>query len=346
MAGSAQKASIGNRFTQEYGLLHPFACAGLAFAGMTPPLATAISKAGGMGAFGIGKMPADYIAFLAGAIRAETDNPFNVNFITIFTEESQIEMCERLKPAVVSFHWGHPPLDWIKRLQAVGIKVWVQVGSANDAKRALDDGIDLIVAQGTEAGGHNLGSLPLFVLLPEILDVADSAMVLAAGGISDGRGVAAALALGADGVWVGTRMAATAEADISAGYKEKLVSSGADDAVLSSLFGRETPEFNPMRVLNNSIVAEWQDKEDEAPVDPATQELLGTMSVGGVTLPLHKFSNLVPMSGASGDVEQMPLLAGQGVGMIGSIEPAAQVMEQMMAEATDILGTLSGAIVR
>ncbi len=346
MAGSAQEVSIENRFTQEYGLLHPFACAGLAFAGMTPPLATAISKAGGLGAVGIGKMPADYIAFLADAIRAETTNPFNVNFITIFTEDSQIEMCERLKPAVASFHWGHPPLEWIKRLQAAGIKVWEQVGSADDAKRALDSGVDLIVAQGTEAGGHNLGSLPLFVLLPEILDVAGSAMVLAAGGISDGRGVAGAMALGADGVWVGTRMAATAEADIVTAYKEKLVSSGAGDAVLSSLFGRETPEFNPMRVLNNAIVAEWQGKEEEAPVDPASQDLLGTMSVGGMTLPLHKFSNLVPMSGATGDVEQMPLLAGQGVGMIGSIEPAAMVMEQMMTEAADILTTLSGAIVR
>ncbi|MFC3052002.1 NAD(P)H-dependent flavin oxidoreductase [Kordiimonas pumila] len=343
MADTYVNASVSNRFTQEYGLAHPFACAGLAFAGMTPPLAIAVSKVGALGAVGIGKMPAPYIEFLVNSIRAATDGPFNVNFITIFTEDSHIAMCEKLKPAVVSFHWGHPPKSWISRLQAAGIKVWEQVGSVDAAKLAVDEGIDLIIAQGTEAGGHNLGTLPLFVLLPEIIDAVAPVMVLAAGAISDGRGVAGALAMGADGVWVGTRMAATVEADIVDSYKTKMLQSEADDAVLSSLFGRDTLDFNPMRLLRNKIVEEWQGREEEAPVDPFAEELLGTMKIGDMELPLHKFSNMMPMSTATADVEQMPLLAGQGVGLIKTIEPAGVVVEKMMADAKAILQKLGKA---
>jgi enoyl-[acyl-carrier protein] reductase II len=340
MSGGIIEKAVKNRFTQEYGLAHPFACAGLAFAGMTPPLAIAVTKAGGLGAVGIGKMPAPYIEFLVQSIRAETDGPFNVNFITIFTEESHIEACEKLKPAVVSFHWGHPAKEWITRLQAQGIKVWEQVGSVDDALRATGDGIDLVIAQGTEAGGHNLGTLPLFILLPEIVDAVAPTPVLAAGGISDGRGVAAALALGADGVWVGTRMAATEEADLAAGYKDKMVSANSNETVLSSLFGQETNDFNPMRVLRNEIVEEWDGREDQAPFDPSAGELLGTMSIGEMEMPLGRFTNLVPMSTATGDVEQMPLLAGQGVGLVKNIEPAGLVVEKMMQDAYVILSRL------
>ena len=326
--------TISTRLTKRFGVRHPFACAGLAFAGMTPPLAVAVTKAGGIGAFGAGKLPVPAIEASMDAIRAQTDGAVNLNFITIFTDEEHIALCERIRPAIVSFHWGHPPRAWIDRLRAVGISVWEQVGSVAAARLAVDDGIEVIIAQGTEAGGHNLGTLPLFALLPAIIDeVAQSALVLAAGAISDGRGVAAALAMGADGVWVGTRMIATQEADICAAYKQALLSGQGSQTVLSSIFGKDIPDFNPMRVIANTIVEEYAGREDDAPDDPATQPIIGQMQIGGMDIPLHRFTNIVPMSNATGDIEQLPLLAGQGLDLINDLPPAGEVVERMMAQA-------------
>ncbi|MEM0955918.1 MAG: nitronate monooxygenase [Pseudomonadota bacterium] len=333
-------ASLSTRFTDAYGLRHPFACAGLAFAGMTPNLALAVSAAGGVGAVGMGMFPAEYVGSVTETIRAASDTPFNINFITIFTDESHIEACERHQPPVVSFHWGHPPRAWIQRLQRAGIRVWEQVGSLEAAQRAVDDNIDLLVLQGTEAGGHNFGTLPLSVLIPEITSEFSDTIVLAAGGIADGRGVASALALGADGVWVGTRMAATEESDIADAYKQRLTSATGADTALSSIFGRDVEGFNPMRVIRNEIVSQWQDKQEQAPSDPSEQEVIGSMDILGNTFPLHKFSNLVPVRGATGDLEQMPLLAGQGVGLVTDIEPAAKAIETMMDEACAIVAKL------
>jgi len=333
--------SIRTRFTDEYKLKHPFACAGLAFAGMTPPLAIAVAQAGGLGAAGIGKMPASYTRHLIEEIQAATTGAFNINFITIFTTESHIDACVELRPPVVSFHWGHPCSRWIKKLQDAGIKVWEQIGSVDAALLAVDDNIALIVVQGNEAGGHNLGQLPLFALLPAVLDAVGTTMVLAAGGIADGRGVAAALALGADGVWVGTRMVATCEADAAPGYKDNLLRANSEDTTLSSIFGRDVAEFNPMRVLRNTIVQEYEDRQVHD--IPEAQPLLGTMQVADMELPIHRLSSMVPMGDATGDVEQMALLSGQSVGLINNIAPAAEVMEEMMGTAQRILQNLGQA---
>ncbi len=338
---SPAKPSIETRLTTAFGLRHPFACAGLAFAGMTPPLCIAVAEAGAMGAFGVGKLPPEAVEGSIAAIRAATSGAININFITIFTTDDHIALCERLRPPVVSFHWGHPSKEWIKRLQASGISVWEQVGSVAAAKLAVDDGIDVIIAQGSEAGGHNYGSLPIFALLPAIIDTVAPTMVLAAGAIADGRGVAGALALGADGVWVGTRMAATREGDIAPGYKRRLLEAQGEDTVLTSMFGRDASDFNPMRVLRNAIVDEYAGRDHEAPLDPQTQPLIGTMPFGDMEMPLHRFSNMVPMSGATGDVDQMPLLAGQGVGLIQDLPPAGEVIETMMADAVARLRTLA-----
>lgn len=334
------KPSIETRLTTAFGLRHPFACAGLAFAGMTPPLCIAVAEAGAMGAFGVGKLPPEAVKASITVVRDATDGAININFITIFTSEAHISLCEELRPPVVSFHWGHPPKRWITRLQAAGISVWEQVGSVEAARLAVDDGIDVIIAQGSEAGGHNYGSLPLFALLPVIIDAVAPKIVLAAGGIADGRGVAGALALGADGVWVGTRMAATIEGDIAPAYKRRLVEAQGEDTVLTSLFGRDTLDFNPMRVLRNGIVNDYAGREDEAPNNPEAQVVIGTMPLGGMDMPLHRFSNMVPMSGATGDIDQMPLLAGQGVGLIHNLPAAGEVIETMMADAVERLRAL------
>lgn len=334
---------LQTRFAKTYGLKHPFACAGLAFAGTTPELAIAVSNAGGIGAIGMGQLPPPAGAAMIAAFRQASTGPINANFITIFTEDAHIDMCVEAKPEVVSFHWGHPKKAWIDQLHAAGIKVWEQVGSADMAKTALADGIDLLIVQGSEAGGHNYGMLPLFVQVPAVRDaVGPEALILAAGGIMDGRGAAAALALGADGVWVGTRLIASQEANIAQGYKDKLVGAAGEDTVRSSLFGGDTPGFNPMRVLRTQIVTQW-DGNPDAPTTPEGQPIVGEMSIAGMTMPIQKFSNLLPMGGATGDVEQMPLLAGQGVGLVKDLPAAGDIVETMMAQANALLVHMGAA---
>lgn len=338
MTETISSTSLRTRFTDAYGLTTPIAAAGMAFVGMTPDLAVAVSNAGALGSLGVGLMPAPALTQTIAAIRAGTRRPFNVNFITIFTSVEQIEAVCAAGVAVASFHWGHPPRAWIDLLHAAGVRVFEQVGSVADARRAVDDGVDVVVAQGLEAGGHNYATLPTFALVPLVVDAVAPALVLASGGIADGRGLAAALMLGADGAWVGTRLVATAESAAHDGYKSRIVAAQATETVRTALFGPDTPQFNPMRVLRNRVVRDWQDRLDGIPVDTSELPIIGQMNLGGEELPMHKFSNLVPMRAATtGDLEEMALLAGQGVGLVTAIEPASVVISTMTTEANTML---------
>src|SRR4051812_45661698 len=149
---------LRTRFTEAYGLSTPIAQAGMAFVGMAPGLAVAVSNAGALGSLGVGLMPAAAVTRTVAAIRAGTDRPFNVNFITVLTAPAQIDAACAAGVAVASFHWGHPPRAWIDQLHAAGVRVFEQVGSVTDARAAVDDGVDVVVAQGQEAGGHNFAT--------------------------------------------------------------------------------------------------------------------------------------------------------------------------------------------
>ncbi|HEY2674353.1 MAG TPA: nitronate monooxygenase [Rugosimonospora sp.] len=330
--------TLHNRFTEAYGLATPIAAAGMGFVGMTPGLAIAVSNAGALGSLGVGLMPAPALTQTIAAIRAGTTAPFNVNFITVLTEQSQIDAVCAAGVAVASFHWGHPSRAWIDQLHAAGVRVFEQVGSVENARRAVDDGIDVVVAQGQEAGGHNYSTLPTFALVPLVVDAVAPALVLAAGGIADGRGLAAALMLGADGAWVGTRFVATDESEAHEGYKSRILAATGTDTLRTGMFGPDNPQFNPTRVLRNRVVREWQDRVDEIPAETSGLPVIGHMDLGGQTLEMHKFSYLIPMRGrTTGDLEEMALLAGQGVGLVTSIQPAATVVAQMTAQARAML---------
>jgi enoyl-[acyl-carrier protein] reductase II len=330
--------TLRTRFTDAYGLRTPIVQAGMAFVGMTPDLAVAVSNAGAMGSLGVGLMPAPAITATIGAIRAGTTGPFHVNLITIFTQPDQIDAVCASGVAATSFHWGHPPRAWIDQLHASGVRVFEQVGSVDDARRAVDDGVDVIVAQGQEAGGHNYATLPTFALVPLVVDAVAPALVLASGGIADGRGLAAALMLGADGAWIGTRLVATVESAAHEGYKSRLVAAQALDTELTAMFGPDMPAFNPMRVLRNQVVREWSDRVAEIPADTTELPVIGKMELGGQVVQMHKFANLVPMRDlTTGDLEEMALLAGQGVGLVGSVQPAGAVVAEMTAQAEAML---------
>lgn len=331
---------VRTRLTDRFKLDVPVAQAGMAFAGMTPALAAAVAEGGGLGSIAVGAAPPPVVsAFVAGFEQAAPGRPLNLNFITIFTTDDHIKTACQARPAVASFHWGHPSRPWIDRLRGEGISVWEQVGTVEDAIAAVEDGVEVIVAQGTEAGGHNLATLPTFTFVPKVVDaVGDRALVLASGGISDGRGLAASIALGADGAWVGTRLVATPESSAADEYKERLVRAQGADTVLTSMFGPEDRAFNPMRVLRNEIVAEFEHNPDGVPNTVEGQPVIATMDLMGKPTQLVRFNNFVPMDGATGDFEQLPLLAGQGVGQVNGIEPAAAVLQRMDAEAARVLG--------
>ncbi|MEX3009663.1 NAD(P)H-dependent flavin oxidoreductase [Hoeflea sp. TYP-13] len=326
---------IATRLTEKYELSTPIVQAGMAFAGMTPPLCIAVSEAGAFGSIaGVGIITPEGVRHLVGGVQAGTSRPFHVNFITCYTSQAHIDLMCEMRPRAVSFHWGHPSAQWIGQLHGAGIDVIEQIGSVAEAKAAVADGVDVIVAQGTEAGGHNYGTAGTIALTPAVVDaVGEQALVLASGGIADGRGLAAALMLGADGVWMGTRFVATAESAVADEYKRRVVSSGTDETVVTHVFGRHHPEFNPIRVINNRIVSEWQDRVADIPVDNSGEPVIGHMDLLGEPTPLHKFTNMVPMTGATGDFDEMPLLAGEGLGLIDDLPTAGEIIARMTEEA-------------
>ena len=335
---------IQNRFTRRFHVKHPFTAAGMAFAGEKPDFTAAVSNAGGIGALGVGFTPAEDLRAHIQEIRRQTNAPFNVNFITCFENDSQIRVCAEERPPIVSFHWGHPSPEHMKLLLDAGISVWEQVGSVETARRALGNGVEIIIAQGQEAGGHNYGGLPTFVLVPTIVDAIAPAMVLASGGIADGRGVAAALALGADAVWVGTRLVASKEAWAHPEHKRRIVAGRGEDTRFSAIFGPEMPHFNPMRLLRNRVVDEWSDRLAEVPIERDELPEIGRTTFLKQDMIMRKYNVILPTPDTSGDWEEMPWLAGQGVGLVHDIRPAAEIVEDMMGSAELILRGLEKSV--
>lgn len=323
------------RLTAEYGFEIPIISAGMAFIGM-PALVAAVSNAGGMGTLGASLVPADGLRMLIQMTRSMTTRPFGVNFITQFTEEAQLEVCIEERIPVVSFFWNDPPEAFIHRLRVAGVKVWMQVGSLQDARAAVKAGVNGIIVQGKEAGGHNRSTASTLTLVPAVVDAIAPVPVIAAGGIADGRGLVAALALGAEAAWVGTRFVASQEAYAHAAYKQRIVEAGAAETARTTIFGPEWPH-QPMRVIRNRVVNEWINRESEVVYDPAPTEFIGATSIGGQHVPLPKFSALLPMPDTTGDFEAMCLTAGESAGLVKEIKPAGEIVRTMIEEARSII---------
>jgi NAD(P)H-dependent flavin oxidoreductase YrpB (nitropropane dioxygenase family) len=223
------------RFTERYSLEIPFVGAPLGeLSG--PDLTAAVSEAGGMGtlgAVGVAQTSPARLRALIRVTRSLTKRPFGVNFVAPLASDELIEICVEERVSVVSFHLGETPSHWVARLRLGGVDTWVQVGSPEAARAAVEAGAVLVVAQGQEAGGCIAGVAPTLSLLPAIVDAVFPALVLAAGGIADGRGMVAAIALGADGVWVGTRLIASDEAYADAAYKRCIIAARPGDTELT-----------------------------------------------------------------------------------------------------------------
>ena len=341
-----RRPSLNTRLTREYGVRHPFVSAGMGFVSY-PPLVTAVSNAGGIGVLGNAIEPPPSTEMLIRMIGAGTSGSFGVDFIhdtTAFgpaTTDAHIDVCVAQHVKLVVFHQNVPPRAWIDRLHAAGCRVWQQAASVEQAVDAVDAGVDAVVAQGKQAGGHNKSVTPTIPLLRRVIQAVHPVMVLASGGIATGADVALALLNGAEGVWVGTRMVATTEAYAHPDYKRRLLEAHGRATAVTTAFGPEYPNV-PYRVLRTDLVRRVAGHEDEIPPPQPTDPPIGQTVLFPFTLrvpyTMPQFSAVVPTPDTTGSFDLMGFPAGEeSVRKLKDIRPAAEIIDEMMDEAREIL---------
>jgi nitronate monooxygenase len=215
---------------------------------------------------------------------------------------------------IVSLFWGDPT-DYVERVHDAGVLVLHTVGSAEEAERAVGAGVDVVVAQGWEAGGHVWGQIGTLALVPAVVDAVAPTPVIAAGGIGDGRGVAAVLALGAQGAWVGTRFLMAAEAPVHRGR------------LLPILAQRR--RRHPHRALRNATIDEWEAAGRPASGSrPGEGDQVATRRDGSG---IPRYASSTPVEGMDGDIDAMSLWAGQGVALARRVQPAAEIVAELVS---------------
>jgi len=316
------------RLTELLGIEHPVMLAGMGGVSFSE-LVSAVSAAGGFGCMGASTMSNEQMVAEIAAVRRATDKPFGVDLLTAMPGGMTEQVKIVIEGGATAFVAGlGVPTEVVDLCHHHNVIVVSMCGKVEHAVRAVDAGCDLVVAQGTEAGGHT-GQVATLPLVPQIVDaVGDRVPVVAAGGIFDGRGLAAALALGADGIWVGTRFIATPEARGVLGYKEKLLESREDQTTVSRAYSGKT-----MRVVRNRFTDHYDAHPEELKKFP---EQLGVAYGGGAMhLGGDSFTDGV-------DVDKECYPAGQGVGGITELVPAGELVGRFVAEAEAVLDRLSG----
>jgi NAD(P)H-dependent flavin oxidoreductase YrpB (nitropropane dioxygenase family) len=301
-----------------------------------PELAAAVADAGAIGLLRLPDWPApDHVRELIRRTRSLTERPFGAAIVLAFPQEENLRVVLEEKLAVLQVYWGEFPRERVDEAHRAGVKVLHQVGSVEEAAKAKEAGVDGIIVQGREAGGHVIGQEGLLPLLPRVVDlVSDSGIpVIAAGGIVDGRGYAAALALGAQGVCLGTRFVATEESFAHPLYKKKLIEMNCTD--YTNVFGRARWPGAPQRVLETPFFVEWKNLPDEETEE--NQPIIGHSIIHGVHKDVPRFAGTVPNATATGDINSMAMYAGQGVGLITEIIPAGEVVKRLVAEAQHVI---------
>src|SRR5690242_8838585 len=298
------------RLTDVLGIEHPVMLAGMGGVSYSA-LVAAVSEAGGFGCFGASTMSGDEMVAEIRAAKALTDKPLGVDLLTAMPDRLMTDVEALIREGAAVFAAGlGVPRDVITLCHEHNVLVLSMCGKVRHAIAAVEAGCDIVVAQGTEAGGHT-GRVATLPLVPQIVDaVGDRVPVVAAGGIVDGRGVAAALALGADGVWIGTRFIATPEARAVSGYKDALLRTAEDGTTVSRAYSGKT-----MRVVRNTYTDWWDKNPEELQGFP---EQMGRSSRDGA---LHLGGD-GDTGAVDPDKECYP--AGQGVGAIHEVLPAGE----------------------
>ncbi len=322
---------LRTRLTEILDVEHPVMLAGMGGVSYHR-LVAAVSEAGGYGCFGASTLPAEELRAEMRAARALTAKPFGVDLLTALPQRLMEDVALLIDEGATVFAAGLGiPHDVIQMCHERNVLVLSMCGKVRHAIAAVEAGCDIVVAQGTEAGGHTgqIATLPLVAQI--VAAVGDRVPVVAAGGISDGRGLAAALALGADGVWVGTRFIATPEANTGVGFKDALLRSREDDTVISKAFSGK-----PMRVVRNEVANHFAEHPEE--LKPFPDQLLAAIEGGYLHLGANEDT-----PGVDPNRECFP--AGQAVGGIDALVPAGELVVRMVDEAEAALRGAAATIV-
>jgi enoyl-[acyl-carrier protein] reductase II len=290
----------------------------------SPELVAAVGEAGGLGSIGAVFGSADQVSGQIERVRSLTRRPFVVNHVVTLLDEDAFAATLEARPAAVSFALGDPgPL--VDRAHAAGVTVIHQVHTVAQAREAAASGVDVVIAQGSEAGGQGMvAGVGAMALVPQVVDAVTPIPVLAAGGVADGRGLAAALVLGAAGANVGTRFLASDEASADAGWKQGIVAAESEDAVRFETWSAILPvaaggyDVVP-RVLRTGFVAEWSARPDEA---RRRADVLRAQVMASVR---------------EGRPHELTPFTGQTAGLVGDVRPAGEIVRAMVVDAGEAL---------
>lgn len=319
--------ALRTSLTELTGARRPVQQAG--FGGVVPSdLVVSVANAGGIGTVGATLLDAGALGSILDDIDGRTGGVVAANFIPTFFDPEEhgeaLDLAAR-RTRIVEFFYEWPDRELVKRAGAEGALVSWQVGSAEEAEQAVEAGCDLITAQAIEAGGHVRGRVALLPLLAETLPRVD-VPVIAAGGIATAAAMAGAMATGAGGVRVGTRMVASAESPFHHDYIQALLAAKAEDSVYTDRFSEFWPNA-PHRVLAGSI--------DRAAA--SEEPLVGEMELAGDTIPVQRWAGMAPTNATSGEIDAMAQFAGQGVGSIKDVRPAGEIVAELSDGAADLL---------
>jgi NAD(P)H-dependent flavin oxidoreductase YrpB (nitropropane dioxygenase family) len=319
---------LRTRFTDLVGCTVPLQLAAMPGVG-TPDLVAAVADAGGLAMIGFPMVPPPMVAATLDGLAGRTRGVVGANFLLPFLDRAALEVAAA-RARVVEFFYGDPDRELVRAASTGGALVSWQVGSADEARAAVDAGCDLVVAQGDEAGGHVRGKLGLLPVLARVLD-AVSVPVVAAGGIGSAREVAAALAAGASAVRVGTRFIAASESGAHPQYVRAVLDASAEDSMLTDTFklGWDAPH----RVLRSAVEAARAFEGD----------VVGETDLGGTKIPVPKYSVMSPSAGTTGRIAAMALYAGRSVEGAREVKPAGAIVRELIDGAQALLrGAASG----
>lgn len=317
---------ITTRLTQLLDISHPLLLAPMAVVA-GGRLAAAVSNAGGFGLVGGGYGDPDWLTRELALVREQTQKPWGAGLITWSATADKLRLILDAHPAAVLLSFGDPR-PFAPAIRSAGCKLICQVQDLKGAALAKEAGADLIVAQGTEGGGHGGGrsSLPF---VPAVVDIAGPIPVAASGGIADGRGLAAVLALGAEGAMLGTRFYASAEAAGAPAAKQHLATHGGDDTQRTRVFdvarGYRWPSGVTGRAIRNKFMARWEGREDVLAADAGERQVL-----------LDAVKN--------GDYDSSMVWAGEAIDLIHSVEPAAAIIDAIMAQAEQSIARIGRTV--
>ena len=313
--------ALSTAFTDLFPVRHPIALAPMG-GSAGGALAAAVSRGGGLGLLGSGDGNAEWLAREVAMVESSTDQPWGIGFLTWAIDRPAVDRALAYRPRAVMFSFGDPT-PFTDPVRRSGAALILQVTDLEEARRAVDLGADVIVAQGTEAGGHGSAhgrsTLPF---VPLVVDLAGPIPVLAAGGIADGRGVAAALVLGAAGALIGTRFQATAESRADPAIIKAILDGHGSDTVRSSLLDvvRDSPwpSAYTARTLGHPHLDRWRGREAEAATDPRAR---------------RDYADDL----AAGTIPPQPIWAGEAVDLITDLPSAADLVPALARQAEEAL---------